>query len=180
MQDLGKIELRFICYQNWDNSEKMRLASNLNDGRVDGVDAVVESVSFELIPLSASIYKQSQEYSGTSGQQTQQPNQKSKTVRLKINVNNKEVASLPITIGFKASSTASYGVEVSINNSNIKLDSNITDTEPNIKIGYIDQNGRFYGNFDIHFIYSSEKEINLTLRLKAGDTLLASRNIVLK
>ncbi|CUS84795.1 hypothetical protein JGI20_00941 [Candidatus Kryptobacter tengchongensis] len=160
MQDLGKIELRFICYQNWDNSEKMMLASNLNTGRVDGIDAVVESVSFELIPLSASIYKQSQEYSGTSEQQTQQPNQKSKTVKLKINVNDKSFINAPVGLGFSLLDDQNninikfYSTVINLNQDNSHYSKNI---------GTTTESGIFVKEVPVTFEYTSSSSIIINL-----------------
>ena len=171
MQDLRKIELRFICYQNWDgNNQKINLASNLNDGRVDGIDAVVESVSFELIPLSASIYKQSQEYSGTSEQQTQQPNQKSKTVKLKINVNNEGFKDEKVYIKFSALSIDSSIVNIKLMNRNGNVLATTTLSSTNSKsenflIGKIDDKGVFNEEVNVDLTYTGNQTIIIRIEV---------------
>ncbi|MEM5810259.1 MAG: hypothetical protein QW156_05205 [Candidatus Aenigmatarchaeota archaeon] len=184
MQDLGKIELRFICYQNWDNSEKMRLASNLNAGRVDGVDAVVESVSFEYIPLSASIYKQTQEYSGTSTEQTQQQIKKSKTVKLKISVNDKNLAKKKVEIQFLVPSIGSSTLDITLKDEkgNILATSTLDNVNNNgrVIIDKVNTNGLFYKdvNMDLSYIIHNTS-ITLEVTTYVGEIGII-REIILK
>ncbi len=159
MQDLRKIELRFICYQNWDgNNQKINLASNLNAGRVDGVDAVVESVSFELIPLSASIYKQTQEYSVTKQTSDQQ---KSKTVTLKISVNDEDLRDTPVNLKFISGSQSSINITV-------KSQTRVLESGKStlINIGTTTNSGIFIEQIPVTFEYSTTSEITIELSVK--------------